>query len=441
MYYKRQIDSALAAWRTSTRHKPLLLRGARQVGKSSAVRELGKSFEYFIEVNLEGNLALHSLFGDNLDVKQICAQLGSIYNTPIIPGKTLLFIDEIQTSGRAIASLRFFYEQYPDLHVIAAGSLLEFALRDLPSFGVGRIHSLFMYPFSFDEFLLAAGKEMLLDYKRNETDCDHPLPDALHRELLALLRTYYLVGGMPEAVSEWLDSRDYGKCNAIQNDILLSYQDDFKKYKSRIAPELLRKTMQSVALQAGGKFVFSNVDERFDSKSVKQALELLSLAGLAIPVTHTSANGIPLGSEANYKYQKYLFLDIGLMQTLLNLSSRDILLADTVDFVNKGGMSEMFAGLELVKYQDATRPAELYYWQREAKNAQAEVDYVTSVDGKIVPIEVKASRSGSMQSLRLFMDRKKSDYGIRASLENFGVYDQIKVVPLYALSQIWRGGI
>ncbi len=438
MYYKRQIDSVLAAWKTSARHKPILLRGARQVGKSSAVRELAKSFEYFIEINLEKNQSLCSLFGDNLDVKQICVQISSIYNTPIVPGKTLLFIDEIQTSSRAIASLRFFWEQYPELHVIAAGSLLEFALRDLPSFGVGRIRSHFMYPFSFDEFLLASGKEMLLDYKQHKADCQNPLTDALHTELITHLRTYYLVGGMPEAVSEWLDSRDYGKCLVVQNDILISYQDDFKKYKSRIAPEVLRKTMLSVARQVGGKFVYGNVDGEFDSKSVKQALELLSLAGIVIPVTHTSANGLPLGAEVNYKFRKYLFFDVGLMQALLNLSSRDVLLADAVDFVNKGGLSEMFAGLELIKYQETTRPAELYYWQREAKNAQAEVDYVMAVNGKIVPLEVKANRSGSMQSLHLFMNQKESEYGIRTSLENFGSYDKIRIIPLYALSAIMR---
>ncbi len=437
MYYKRRIDSELVAWKNSARHKPLLLRGARQVGKSSAVRELGKSFEFFIEVNLERNSALNSLFGDDLDIKKICVQLSAIYNTPIVPGKTLLFIDEIQTNARAIASLRFFYEQYPELHVIAAGSLLEFALRDLPSFGVGRIHSLFLYPFSFDEFLDAAGKEMILNYKRQKADCQDPLPEIFHQELVSLLRVFYLIGGMPEVVSEWLESQDYKRCHLIQNDIMISYQDDFKKYKSRIAPELLKKTMQSVARQAGGKFVFSHVDERFDSKSVKQALSLLSLAGLVIPVTHTSANGIPLGAETNEKYQKYLFLDVGLMQTFLDLSAQDVLLGDGFDFVNKGGLSEVFAGLELIKYQDAARPAELYYWQREEKNAQAEVDYVVSINGNVIPIEVKASRSGSMQSLHLFMKQKKSIYGIRTSLENFSSYDQIKVIPLYALSKVW----
>ncbi len=436
MYYKRQIDSVLAAWKSSARHKPILLRGARQVGKSSAVRELGKSFEHFIEINLEGNKSLCSLFGDNLDVKQICVQIASIYNTPIVPGKTLLFIDEIQASARAIASLRFFWEQYPELHVIAAGSLLEFALRDLPSFGVGRIHSLFMYPFSFDEFLMASGKEMLLDYKRQEGHSQKPLPEAFHQELISQLRTYYLVGGMPEAVSQWLDGNDYAKCQVVQNDILISYQDDFKKYKSRINPEVLRKTMFSVARQAGSKFVYGNVDGEFDSKSIKNALGLLSLAGLIIPVTHTSANGLPLGAEVNEKFRKYLFLDVGLMQTLLNLSSRDVLLSDAVDFVNKGGVSEMFAGLELIKYQDTSRPAELYYWQRESKNAQAEVDYVMAVNGKIIPIEVKANRSGSMQSFHLFMNQKQSDYGVRTSLENFGSYDKIRVIPLYALSAI-----
>lgn len=437
-YYKRHIDLYLEEWKNSSNRKPLLVRGARQVGKSSAVRHLGESFKYFIEINLERQGNIKTLFGENLDVKKLCSQLSAIYNAPIIPGETLLFIDEIQESQRAISSLRYFYEDYPELHVVAAGSLLEFTLKELPSFGVGRIRSMYMYPFSFDEFLEAQGLNMQLNYKRNQVDCEHPLPLPLHEEMVSQLRSFYLVGGMPEAVKVWIETSDYSECAIVHNDILDTYQDDFKKYKTRISPLLLTQTLKSVAIQAGGKFVYAQVGDNLEGTAVKEALSLLTLAGLITPVIHTAANGLPLGAEINPKFRKFLFLDIGLMQSLLGIQPADILIASEMDFVNKGGLSEMFAGLELIKYADYLKKAELYYWQRLERNAQAEVDYVISRKGKIYPIEVKANNSGSMQSMYKFIEIKGCDYGIRTSLEPYSSYGKVKVVPLYALSNIFR---
>lgn len=433
-YFKRHIDKYLEEWKNSLNRKPLLVRGARQVGKSSAIRHLGKGFKYFVEINLERQKDIKTLFGDNLNVKNICAQLSAIYNTPIIPGETLLFFDEIQESQRAISSLRYFYEDYPELHVIAAGSLLEFTLKELPSFGVGRIRSMYMYPFSFDEFLEAQGLALQVNFKKNDADCEHPLPVPLHDDMVSQLRSYYLVGGMPEAVRIWVQTGNYKECAIVHNDILDTYQDDFKKYKTRISPLLLSQTLKSVALQAGEKFVYAQVNNTADGTSVKEALSLLTLAGLVTPVVHTAANGIPLGAEVNEKFRKFLFLDIGLMQSLLGIQAKDILIANDMDFVNKGGLSEMFAGLELMKYDNYLSKPELYYWQRIERGAQAEVDYVISRKGKIYPVEVKANNSGSMQSMYKFLELKRSEYGIRTSLEPFSSYEKIKVVPLYALS-------
>lgn len=437
-YFKRHIDKYLEDWKISSNRKPLLVRGARQVGKSSAVRHLGEGFKYFIEINLERQGNIKTLFGDNLDIKKLCSQLSAVYNTPIIPGETLLFIDEIQESQRAISSLRFFYEDYPELHVVAAGSLLEFTLKELPSFGVGRIRSMYMYPFSFDEFLEAQGLSMQVEYKRDEADCEHPLPMPLHEEMISQLRSFYLVGGMPEAVRIWVDTNDYNECATVHNDILDTYLDDFKKYKTRISPLLLSQTLKSVALQAGEKFIYTQVSDNVNGTTVKEALALLTLAGLIAPVTHTAANGIPLGAEINPKFRKYLFLDIGLMQSLLGIQPADILIANETDFINKGGLSEMFAGLELIKYADYLKKTELYYWQRMERNAQAEVDYVISRKGNIYPIEVKANYSGSMQSMYKFLELKGCEYGIRTSLEPFSSYEKVKVIPLYALSNIER---
>ena len=343
-------------------------------------------------------------------------------------------------------SLRYFKEDYPDLHVIAAGSLLEFALDELPSFGVGRIRSLYMYPFSFDEFLLAQGLDIMVDYK-HRASVSSPLPEAVHDDLIGQLKTFYLVGGMPAAVTEWVESKSYIECAHVHNDILDTYQDDFSKYKARISPALLRKTLRSVALQAGSKFVFSQVADDVHSSVIRDALHLLTLAGLIKPVVHSDGNGLPLGAEENVSYAKYLFMDLGLMQTMLGTPASDVLLASETDFVNRGATSEMFVGLELMKNHDCFQKSEMYYWQNMARGTNAEIDYLEARDGKILPIEVKANTKGSMQSLWLFMRKKGLLNAVRTSLENFGEFDYIdkeddnarrhvNVIPLYALSNL-----
>ncbi|MGV8138447.1 MAG: ATP-binding protein [Mangrovibacterium sp.] len=435
IYFPRSIDSHLNTWKNDARHKPLLLRGARQVGKSSAIRHLGRSFEYFLEVNFERNTDIASLFTGSINPKEICTKLSAIFGIPVIAGKTLLFFDEIQACLPAIASLRFFYEEYQELHLIAAGSLLEFALQEIPSFGVGRIRSLFLYAFSFEEFLQAQGLGALVEEKNNAS-VEKPLPLALHRRLTDLLRTFLLVGGMPESVRIWIEKTDYLQCRLVQNDILQTYADDFAKYKKRISPVILQQTLRSVALQSGNKFVYSQVTEEVELSKIKDALELLTMAGIIIPVTHTAANGFPLGAEINPKFRKFLFMDTGLLQRLLDLDMGTILLSSEIDLVNKGAISEVFVGLELLKRGSPYERQELYYWLRLNKGAQAKVDYVISGRGGILPVEVKAGTKGAMQSLYRFMELKKSKVGIRTSLENFGKVGLVDIYPLYAIGNI-----
>ena len=255
MYYARYIDTYLTEWASRELHKPLLLRGARQVGKSTAVRHLGKRFRNFVEVNFEKQASILELFeGGDIDVNRIVPQIAAITGQKIEPGKTLLFLDEIQMCPKAIMSLRFFKEDMPELHVVAAGSLLEFALDELPTFGVGRIHSMFVYPMTFDEFLIANGEQLLLE-ERNKANASNPLPSPLHSKLVGLLRTYMLVGGMPEVVGKWVETHDYLACQEIQDDIVMAYEDDFPKYRKSIDPMLLRLTLRSAAVQATRKFV------------------------------------------------------------------------------------------------------------------------------------------------------------------------------------------
>lgn len=453
MYYKRIIDSYLQEWASRDVHKPVLLRGARQVGKSTAVRHLGERFTNYVEINLERQPNYKALFKTDLDVNRIITQLAAVCGQKIEPGKTLLFIDEIQACPEAIMSLRFFKEDLPELHLIAAGSLLEFALEELPTFGVGRIHSMFMYPMTFDEFLLANGESLLME-ARNQASPAAPLPLPLHEKLTDLLRTYMLVGGMPEVVCKWVETHDYIQCQEIQDDIIVSYEDDFPKYKKRVDSILLRQVLHSAAVQATKKFVYSQVGNSYKTSEVKKALEMLVMAGILIPVTHTQANGLPLGSEADTTYRKMLLLDCGLMLRLLNMTLGDvteitahILTAGASELVNKGPMAEQVAGLELLHYRTPNIRHELYYWLRQAKNSLAEIDYVTSCRLSILPIEVKAGTQGGMKSLWQFMRDKHLSDAIRCSLENFGSFEYIdkednnsvrhvRICPLYALSML-----
>lgn len=433
-YLYREIESQLNTWKEEQDRFPLLIRGARQVGKSSLVRQFSKKFEYYIELNLELNPEIKKVFEGNLQPHRICNELALIFNTPIEPGRTLLFIDEVQASLPAISSLRFFYEQYPELHVIAAGSLLEFALSELPSFGVGRIRSLFLYPFSFNEFLKAVNENLLLDAIQ-KANTEQPLSEIVHKKALDLYKRFVIIGGMPKVVSYYVETGDLLKCQEILDDLVLSLQDDFVKYKKRVSAFMLREVFNSVIAQNANKFVYSKATPELNRDQVKMCLELLSMAGLIYPVTHTSANGLPLGAEIKTKFRKYIVFDTGIYQRVLGLELSDLLLNSDFNSINKGSIAELFVGLELMKVSHKRNV--LYYWQRESKNSQAEVDYIVQKHTSIIPIEVKSGTKGSMQSLYLFLNEKKIEQGIRLSQENFSKYDKIKVFPIYALANIF----
>jgi len=447
-YFPRLIDNVLSSWKGDAKHKPLLLRGARQVGKSSSVKHLASQFTYYVEVNFERQPQIKELFKGELDVKRITSTLSSLYGIPVEAGKTLLFLDEIQLCKEAISSLRFFWEDFPELHVIAAGSLLEFALEEIPTFGVGRIRSIFMYPMTFDEFMFATGNERLYDEKRNASSIQ-PLLEILHNRLVELFREYLMVGGMPESVSTWVETHDYLQCQQIQDEIIISYEDDFSKYKKKADPILLRSTLRSVVHQIGEKFVYSRISPEYRSVHIKEALDLLRLAGLITPVVHTSANGLPLGAEANEKYVKYLYLDSGLLLRIMSMDmgninniTEQILIGSAADLVNKGHITEMVAGLELIRYKNSGLRPEIYFWMRTAKNSMAEVDYLLTHEMNIMPIKIKAGSRGGMKSLYYFMEEKHLSFAIRSSLENFGEFTNndctIDIIPLYALSNLYK---
>jgi len=435
---RRDVLDVLMDWRSSRNRKVLLLRGARQVGKTFVARELGQSFKYFLEVNFEKNLDVHQFFEQNLDPERICANLSAFYGIPVIDGQTLLFFDEVQSCPKAIQSLRFFYESRQGLHLIAAGSLLEFALADLPSWGVGRIRSVFMHPLSFDEFLTANKEDSLIEVKKSAT-FDKPLAQPFHDKLVDYLKRFLLIGGMPEVVKTYIEnSTDILKVRNVLSDISLSYFDDFAKYKKQSPLLRLREVLGSVVRQAGGKFIYSNSGALSNPNQAKEALELLEMAGLVYKVYHSSGQGVPLGAEANYKKFKALIHDTGIFQHNASLKLSEYLIAKRIDTLNKGNIAEIFVGLEMIKYSDVHEKMELFYWHREKRGSNAEVDYLFEKDGRIIPIEVKSGTSGKMQSMNLFLREKMAPKGVRISMENFSEYGKIQVVPLYAISNLFQ---
>ncbi|MCB0333574.1 MAG: ATP-binding protein [Bdellovibrionales bacterium] len=442
---KRTIDALLKQWKKSTARRVLLMRGARQVGKTFSVRKLAESYQSFIEVNFLETPELKSFFqSGSLSPNQITEKLQAYFGTTLYANNSLLFLDEIQECPEALNTLRFFQEKMPELHVIGAGSLLEFALEEIPSFGVGRIESLFLYPLSLEEFFLATGDAHLLEVIK-EASPRNPLDPPLHAKALELLKTYSLIGGLPAVVQSYIDTKDISLSLSLISQIVLSYEDDFAKYKTRIAPEKLRQTLLSVAQQSGSKFIYSQISPENSPSGYQKSFDLLHRAGLIYKVNQTSANGIPLGAEVNPKHFKAIPFDIGFYNVLLGIHPSKLLLQDDYSFVHQGALAEILCGTELVAHSPATQKPHLYYWRREARGSNAEIDYLISQGREILPIEVKSGTKGKMQSLYLFLSQKQYPRGIRTSLENFTSYrspnnsSEILVIPLYAIGTFAGG--
>lgn len=432
---KRAIEKHLNNWVDNPNRKVLLLRGARQVGKTHSIRELGKRFDHYLEVNFEMDKSVHHFFSSDLNPTEICKNLSAYYNIPIAHGKTLLFFDEIQTCLPAISSLRFFHEKLPNLHLVAAGSLLEFALRDISSFGVGRIQFLFMYPMSFVEFLWANNQEQLLEMLM-QANPERPVNDVFHEKLIKYLKQFLYIGGLPEVVDTYIKTGDLRQTQMALDYLINGLEDDFAKYSRIFSSIQLREVFQSIAAQTGSRFTISKASERMSHQKIKEGLTLLEMAGLAHTVKHVSADGIPLGAGVNPKKFKVILFDHGIFQRLLGLDLSEHLIASDFEAINKGNLAEQFAGTELIKYREPYNRTQLFYWHREKRGSNAEVDYVIQKSDKVIPIEVKSGRQGKMQSLWMFLKEKNREKGIRISLENFSRYQEIDVYPLYAIQNI-----
>lgn len=441
MYIKRKIDAELARWAAAAAHKPLLLRGARQIGKTTAVRHLAETFESFVELNFESDGRIGAIFDGDFDMGRILSAIEAYTQKRIVPGRTLLFLDEIQTCPRAISSLRYFYEKAPGVHVVATGSLLEFAFGEISDFGVGRIRNLFMYPLSFAEFVCAMGGEVTLEHAERAS-FSAPLPQPVHEKMLSLLKEFFIVGGMPAAVAAYAQTRSFLDAREQQVDVLTALKSDFDKYKTRVSPDAIRATFASVVRQTGEKFSHSDSLAGLTYHLSKSCTGLLERARIVHRIQGCMANGIPLGGDLNARQAKFIMFDTGLYLCESGLDLSDWIVDAPAQFVNRGRLAEMHVGLELLKAGNPMEDGRLYYWHRESKNANAEVDYVVQFRNMVLPVEVKSGVRGSMKSLRILMEEKRLELGVRTSEENFGTIGDVRIVPLYLIGrygEILRG--
>ena len=403
----------LKEWKVKSNRKPLVLRGARQVGKSYLIRLFSEEqFENLLEINLEKNQNIAELFVSK-SADKIIQLLELQFNADIVPGKTLLFLDEIQAAPDVFAALRYFHEEKPELHVIAAGSLLEFMLGEHSfSMPVGRIEYMHLGPMQFEEFILASGKKKLSEFIANFS-LDDPIPTIIHNQLLGLLKEFLAIGGMPEAIDTYLKTGSMRKTDEVKQSILSTYKDDFSKYRKRINYQLLQNLFNKIPLLVGQKFKYVNVDGNERADNIARSLDMLRLARIVYPVYHTSGTGIPLGATVDFKKFKVLFLDVGLMSTATGLNLVDFEQAKDIISINSGAIAEQFVGQHLLYSQPGYKEPELYYWMREKKNTSAEIDYLISEGNSIIPIEVKAGKSGTLKSLHLFLKERQKDFAIR----------------------------
>jgi len=431
---RRIIDYHLINWKTRAGRKPLILRGARQVGKTHAVRRFGKSFTSFVEVNLEALIEAQNIFELNLDPQRIIRDLSLLLKQSIIPGETLLFIDEIQEFPRAIIALRYFYEEMPELHVIAAGSLLDFAIEKV-GVPVGRVSFQDMYPMSFIEYLVAMDNSLLA--KAIITDLSQISAEVIHDKALRLLGEYCAVGGMPAAVQMWRDSQDLTSVMQIQQEIIDGYLQDIPKYATQAQVKYVELIFKSIPAMVSERFQTSKVSGEYRKRELVPAIDLLEKAQIAHRVYHTNAHGKPLDAQVDYDCYKLIFLDVALGQRILGSDQSDWILNPKTACINKVPVIKALIGQELLTYNNDLLSRNLYYWQRQRRSSSAKVDYVAIIDGRIVPIDVKRDPGTTLKSMRLFLESyPEARNGIRFSTHQYSDYDKIITIPLYAVANI-----
>ncbi|CCB88310.1 ATP-binding protein [Simkania negevensis] len=433
----RKIETELKDWHRKKCRLPLILRGARQVGKSYVVQKIGNElFENTLIIDFELQPSFCQCF-ESLDPQKIVNRLELMTGASINEGKTLLFLDEIQQCPRAIMALRYFKEKMPALHVIAAGSLLEFVMHETDfSFPVGRVQFLYMGPLSFSEFLLNAGEKKVLDFLDNVT-VEEGIPSEIHNKLLELFRLYIVIGGMPATVHTYLETHSLSESHKIQLSLLQTYQNDFGKYASKTEYKYLQLLFEKAPSLVATHFKYVNVSNEIRSRELKVALEQLSYAGLINRVFATSASGVPLFAQIKETRFKILFLDIGLLHTSHKMNISELWEKDILQ-IHSGRLAEQVVGQQLLTLGDFYESPQLFFWKRESKSSSAEVDYLFTSGSAIIPIEVKAGKTERLRSLQTFMKEKQSPLGVKISMSPLLLDHSILSLPLYMIDQLPR---
>jgi len=429
---KRTIDWHLKEWKSDKNRKPLLLRGARQVGKTHAVRKLGEQFDQIIEINFELAPSAKPIFDKDLYPERILRDLNFYTAQKIEPGKTLLFFDEIQEAPQAILALRYFFEMMPSLHIIAAGSLFDFALEKV-GLPVGRVSSMYMYPLSFLEFLAACGHTALMEaIVEGET-----FSEPIHLKLMDLVGEYLAIGGMPEAVAKWVESKNPKECFQIHHNLISTYRQDFEKYADKHQVQYVETLFRQIPHFIGQQFQYKNIHGEFRKRELAPCLALLCKANVIHKIHHSAGNGIPLGAETNLEWFKIILVDIALSQALLGFDLSTWFLQPGIEFINRGTIAEAFVGQELLAYSHPLREANLFFWRRAEKSSSAEIDYLYERAQTVIPIEVKSGHAGTLKSMHLFLAlHTNTPYSIRFSAQNHSLFGKLDSRPLYAVGTL-----
>lgn len=411
---KREIIQYLRAWKTRSERNPLIVRGARQVGKTYLIEEFAKTeFKNCLSINLEEKPELKKLFFDN-DVIRILTELSILMNEDISFGETLLFIDEIQSCPEALQSLRYFKEKTPQLHVICAGSLLDHTLNEMKlPMPVGRVEFMHLYPMNFNEFLVAINQERLVKYIR-EYDFSNPFSEVIHNQIAKHLRFYFFIGGMPAVVKNFAENTRLSDIQRIQNNIMTSIQYDFAKYGTRKQQDYLQLVLRYCGRYPSRKIKFSNIDREIRSTYLKESIEKLALSRIIHKIKHTNASNVPLTEYVKEEVFKTVFMDIGFVNQLNQIELTGL---NNLVTANEGILAEQFIAQELLNIQPEYMSPELFYWSREEKSSNAEIDFIFQHKNKIYPIEVKAGKTGTLKSMQLYLHEKKLKEGIRFNMD------------------------
>lgn len=427
---KRTIISQLKSWKESPYRKPLILAGARQVGKTYILKEFGKQeYDNVAYINCDGNSEIADIFAENYDMSRVLMIIGAITKQPIVPGKTLIILDEIQELRKGLSSLKYFCEDAPEYHIAVAGSLLGVAMHQGESAPVGKVDILRLYPMSFEEYLLAKGEDRMLDILQKK---DWTTTNMLHESLTLLLREFYFVGGMPEAVKTFLATNDANAVRKVQNDILFVYRSDMSKHVSPNEATRISMVWQSIPSQLAKenkKFVYGALRTGARAKDFEMAIQWLVDAGLVYRISRVREIGMPLKFYEDFNAFKLFLLDVGLLGALCEMEPSQMLISNKVMTESKGAFTENYVLCQLMCKENV----HVYYYSRE--DSRLEIDFLVQHKGQITPVEVKAEENLRSKSLRTFIDANPSFKAVRFSMSPFMDQDWMINVPLYAVSE------